>query len=57
MYACVCEGEMGCIFIKKGEQMEDICDLHERETDKSKTTLHSNKEQVTLIYHCKSVQF
>ena len=23
--------------------MEDICDLNERETDKSKTTLHSNK--------------
>ena len=36
--------------------MEDICDLHEREKDKSKTAFHSNEERVIIIYHCERGQ-
>ena len=31
-------------FYEERRAEEDICDLHERETDKRKPTLHSNKE-------------
>ena len=37
--------------------MEDICNLHERNIDKGKTTLNSNKERVTIISHCESAHF